>query len=471
MVKTEFKYCIPLMLNNPDGLERRREPVIAKLRLADCDVELSSMRLYKGETLIPHQIFDVVKDGDRIVSAKIVFIVDMDQVTEKYYLYFNDYETESLEFEGIKQLTPVQKDGVKRLDTGYYILELCRGTGEGTSASKWGIRYFEAKREGKNLIANYSNAIGGFYGPFFTPSNGLVNPPEHTVVDVVTEVEGSLYCRYRFDGTIPDGLDENLRNKKFSITWEFFYDSPWFRRKYDVDGFSTVIDGMPCENLITVGDEFESGQGDLVFNRFASYGQTYFRQGDYYARILADKVKALLDMPVDKMSESLRKYRDSVGDNIYAVSWDFFWRLFCVKEGILTDDEILEHVDEIVEEAHNAVHNSERYYNVQRAKEVDVNSVPEQTIFALTANKTAEFNDQTGYCMVWYTSHPVARYQIVQRKESGWVNWGTNGENEFPELPIGTTIYTAYGRFSDWEKVADAMEKNIEVKQGMLVRL
>ena len=71
------------------------------------------------------------------------------------------------------------------------------------------------------------------------------------------------------------------------------------------------------------------------------------------------------------------------------------------------------------------------------AKEVDVNSVPEQTIFPLAANKTAEINPESGYSMVWYTSNIVGRYQIVQRKDSGWVNWGTNGENEYPELPTG----------------------------------
>lgn len=471
MLKTEFKYCIPLMLSNPDGLSRKREPVMAKVNLEDYDIALSSLRLYKGDDLLPHQICDVVTEGNKVVAATVVFIVDMEEIVEKYHLYFNDVESEPLEIEGIKQLTPVQADGVKRLDTGHYVLELCKGTGEGTSFSKWGIRYFEAKSQQKNLIADYSNAIGGFYGPFFTPSNGLINPPEHTVVDVITEVEGPLYCRYRFKGTVPNGLDENLKNKKFTITWEFFYNSPWFRRKYDVDGFSTVVDGIPVENLITVGDEFESGQGDLVFNRFAAYGQTFYRSGDYYADILSEMVHEILDMPVEQMSENVRKYRESIGENIYAASWDFFWRLFCVKEGILTDEEILEHVGEIVPRAHDAVHNSARYNDVRSEKAVDVNAVPEQTIFPLTANKTAEFNDETGYTMVWYTNNPVARYQIVQRKESGWVNWGTNGENEFPELPVGTTIYTAYGQFEDWEKEADAMEKNIEVKQGMLIRL
>ena len=98
---------------------------------------------------------------------------------------------------------------------------------------------------------------------------------------------------------------------------------------------------------------------------------------------------------------------------------------------------------------------------------VDVNSAPEQTIFPMSANKTAELNEDTGYAMVWYTSNVVSRYQIVQRNDSGWVNWGTNGENEHPELPTGSTIYSAYGKFDNWETQADTMEKNIDSKQGL----
>ena len=85
----------------------------------------------------------------------------------------------------------------------------------------------------------------------------------------------------------------------------------------------------------------------------------------------------------------------------------------------------------------------------------------------MSANKTAELNEDTGYAMVWYTSNVVSRYQIVQRNDSGWVNWGTNGENEHPELPTGSTIYSAYGKFDNWETQADTMEKNIDSKQGL----
>ena len=465
-----MKKCT-LMLNNPDGITRHNEPVIARLFFKEQPIDPSKLKLVNEQgKVIPHQLFDIVYDDtDTLISAcSIAFIVtNLEQLVENYTLYL-DEKTPVDNANGIKQLVPTLNDGVKRLDTGHYILELCRGTADGTSYGKWGIRYFSAKAEGRNLIKDCSNAIGGFYGPFFTPANGLINPPEHTIVECETEVEGPIYCRYRFNGKIPNGLDPALHDKSFSIVWEFFYQSPWFRRTYYVDDFETSVDGMPVINKITVGDEYESGQNNVVFSRFASYGGTFYRQGDLYANILADEVNRILSQPLDQLPPNARLYRESIGDNINAVSWDFFWRLFCVKEGILSDEEIKSHVKTILRKAHHVVHNSARNKEVLFAKDVDVNSVPEQTIFPLAANKTAEINPESGYAMVWYTSNIVGRYQIVQRKDSGWVNWGTNGENEYPELPTGSTIYTAYGQFDDWQKQADSMEKNIDVKQGLI---
>ena len=465
-----MKKCT-LMLNNPDGISRQNEPVITRLFFKQQPIDPTQVKLVdeKGD-IVPHQLFDVVYDEtNRLITAcSIAFIVtNLNQLVENYTLYL-DSQAQLNNLKGITQLDTTLKDGIKRLDTGHYVLELCRGTADGTSYGKWGIRYFAAKAEGRNLIKDCSNAIGGFYGPFFTPANGLINPPEHTVVDCQTEVEGPIYCRYRFNGQIPNGLDPALHNKSFSIVWEFFYQSPWFRRTYYVDDFETSVDGMPVINKITVGDEYESGQNNVVFSRFASYGGTYYRQGDLYANILADEVNRILSQPLDQLPLNARLYRESIGDNINAVSWDFFWRLFCVKEGILSDEEIKSHVKTILRKAHHVVHNSSRNKEVLFAKDVDVNSVPEQTIFPLAANKTAEINPESGYAMVWYTSNIVGRYQIVQRKDSGWVNWGTNGENEYPELPTGSTIYTAYGQFDDWQKQADSMEKNIDVKQGLI---
>ena len=464
-----------IYLNNPNKLERIKEPVITKLMFYDVEIVPESLELYnENDESIPHQLVDQTIDSQgNLREASIVYLVTMTkkQLALKYTLKSSSkISDKKINLSGIKKLPPVQKDGFRRLDTGYYVLELCKGTADGTSYGKWGIRFFQEKVQELNLIKDYSNAIGGFYGPFFTPKNGLINPPEHTIVDITVEEEGPLYCRYRFDGTIPDGLDPNLKGKKFNIIWEFFYDTPWFRRKYNVDDFSTIVDESPVVNKITVGDEFESGQGNRVFNRFASYGETMYREGDPYANILYDGVYKLLEEATDSKNPKIKEYRESIGKELNEVSWDYFWKLFCVEAEILEESEIKEHISEIIPESHDVVYNSDRYDNVKIKKDgVDVNAAPEQTIFAMNADKTAEINDETGYAMVWYTSNVVPHYQIVQRNDSGWVNWGTNGENEYPELPTGSTIYSAYGKFEKWEDIADAMEKNIYSKQGKVI--
>ena len=465
-----MKYKFPIMLNNPDNLSRINEPVMLQVNFSDYEIHRESLVLYDNDNNeVSFQLVDV-KTGENgyILEANLVFLVTMSQLVTTYWLHADKKAVDKMvNPEGIKELEVTLEDGFRRLDTGHYILELCYGTADGTAAGKWGIRYFEAKEEKKNLIKDCSNAIGGFYGPFFTPKNGLINPPEHTKAEYVIEEEGPLYHRYRLNGIVPDGLDENLKGKKFSIVWEFFYNSPWIRRKYDVDDFSTTVDGIPVVNKITVGDEFESGQGDRVFTSFASYGNTYYREGDLYAKILSDGVKELLRNVDESSPSNIRKYKESIGDDINKVSWDFFWRLFCVEEGILNAEEINKHINEIIPQAHRQVHQSQRNDEVLSKTFVDVNAAPEQTIFPMSANKTAELNSETGYAMVWYTSEVVSRYQIVQRNDSGWVNWGTNGENEYPELPTGSTIYSAYGRFDNWEEQADTMEKNINAKQGL----
>ena len=61
--------------------------------------------------------------------------------------------------------------------------------------------------------------------------------------------------------------------------------------------------------------------------------------------------------------------------------------------------------------------------------------------------------------------------QIVQRKASGWVNWGTNGENEYPELPSGSTIYSAYGKFDNWKNEVDKMEERLSIKINQVLKI
>ena len=184
---------------------------------------------------------------------------------------------------GIRRLEPREADAFVRLDTGYFDLELCTGTAQGTGSSKWGLRHFATTEEGIDLLPSGNNAIGGFYGPFFTPENGLINPPEHTTVEVEVVEEGPVLHHYRMHGTVPDGLLPELKGKAFTIDWRFTYGTPSFERVYTVDEFQTVINGRSVTNKITVGDEFESGPGEVTFDRFEAYGGTRYRVGDPYA--------------------------------------------------------------------------------------------------------------------------------------------------------------------------------------------
>ena len=403
-----------IYVTNPNGIPRVNEPIEVKL---DFEQGAIYQNFYLENSLgekIPFQMYDEIYQNNRLNAATLVFISSFDKDSCVYSLINTDEKYEMENMEGIKSLDVTQEDGFTRLDTGYYELELCSGKADGTASGKWEIR---------------------------------------------VEVVGPLYHRYRFIGKIPNGLDEKLFDKSFEIIWEFYYKSPIFRRQYIVDDFETVVDGMPVVNKITVGDEFESGQGELVFNKFLSYGTTTYREGDLYANILADNVKNILLKDDENVSEAFKAYKDSIGENINEVSWDYFWKMFCSQENLLSNDEIKNHVNQILPAAHRITHLGKRNVDIKHRKSVEVNAVPEQTIFPLTSNKTCELNETTGYSMIWYTNNLVNRFQIVQRKESGWVNWGTNGENEYPELPVGSIIKTAYGKFDDWESFADTLEK------------
>jgi hypothetical protein len=358
---------------------------------------------------------------------------------------------------GIRELAPREADAVVRLDTGVFDLEMCRGTAAGTGDAKWGLRHFAATAEGVDLLPSGNNAIGGFYGPFFTPENGLINPPEHTVVDVEVVERGPVQHHYRMHGTVPDGLLPELRGKRFSIDWVFTHGSSWFTRVYRVDDFQTVINGRSVTNKITVGDEFESGQGSVVFDRYAAVGGTRYRSGDPYAGQLADMVDETLATS-SSTTETFARFRAALTGDIEAAHWDLYWRLFCSWEGALPEPEIRERLGRVRAASHVLADLPGRRWRLD-AEPVDVSAVEHQTVFAGPADKTVEFHSQTGRAMVWWTSAPSGAFQIVQRPQSGWVNWGTNGENECPELPVGVVVKTAYGQLVDrWTEVADQLE-------------
>ncbi|WP_410014573.1 hypothetical protein [Sodalis sp. C49] len=363
---------------------------------------------------------------------------------------------EAARFGGIQPLPGKEIDCFARLDTGAFDLELCRGTAQGAGSSKWGIRHFRAAGDGFELLPSGNNAIGGFYGPFFTPENGLINPPEHTTVAIETVECGPVLHHYRMHGVIPDGLLPELRGKRFSIDWQFFYKTPFFQRRYRVDSFQTEINGRSVTDKITVGDEFEGGPGQLVFDRFAAYGGTRYRAGDPYA---GELVAMVADTVANSANHSpkFEEFRARLAD-MASAHWDLYWRLFCAWENVLDEDELRDRLARVRARAHVSADLNDRPW-VLTDQAVDVSAMAHETIFPGPASKTVEYHQDAGRAMVWWTSRPSGAFQIVQRRQSGWVNWGSNGENECPELPTGVAIKTAYGHFAAcWMQVADQLE-------------
>lgn len=360
---------------------------------------------------------------------------------------------------GIAELPAREADAVVRLDTGVFDLEMCRGTAEGLGSSKWGLRHFGATADGVDLLPSGNNAIGGFYGPFFTPENGLINPPEHTIVEVDVLEHGPVLHHYRMRGTVPDGLLPELAGKTFTIDWVFTHGTPFFQRCYQVDEFRTVINGRSVTDKITVGDEFEGGPGELVFDRFEAYGGTRYRAGDPYAQELV----AMVEETVRESTSTRPTFADfrrqlGGGGDLESAHWDLYWRLFCTWEGALDDDEIRERLGRVRGAAHVRADLTDRPWMIAQ-EPVDVSAVPDETIFPGAAAKTAEFHSELGRTLVWWTSAPSGAFQIVQRRQSGWVNWGSNGENECPELPVGVQIRTGWAPTPEnWQALADQLE-------------
>jgi hypothetical protein len=441
---------IRVHITDPVPGSRRSHPVRFSVPrdALDGDASLLFARTDTGEQIVCQRLATLTGQGVELVAA-LSFTGSID-------LEILQPVADQASVAGIYELKPREKDAFARLNTGWFDLELCRGTGDGTGASKWGLRHFAQLDEGLDLLPSGNNAIGGFYGPFFTPENGLINPPEHTVADVKVVESGPILKHYRLSGTIPDGLREELRGRRFSIDWIFTHGSPFFERTYHVDHFTTVVNGRSIVDKITVGDEFESGQGSVVFDRFAAKGGTRYRAGDPYAGLLVKAVAETLASPGSRPAK-FEIFRALLGQDLESAHWDLYWRLFCVWEQALSTEELSQRLDAVRAEAHVLADLTDRRWILADAL-VDVSAHPHETIFPGPADKTAELSTTRGQAMVWWTSAPSGAFQIVQRPQSGWVNWGTNGENECPELPVGTTIRTAYGAFADsWETIAEQL--------------
>lgn len=437
-------------ISEPLSGHRRAEPIFFSL-----DGELPG-QLWRARTSTGQEVLCQRLLHDRVEGrCDFVTVVDLD----------GDVELTLIEpcsaapdwFAGISECAPQEDDAYVRLNTGYFDLELCRGTARGTGASKWGLRHFSTLEEGVDLLPSGNNAIGGFYGPFFTPENGLINPPEHVVADVETLERGPVLHRCRLSGVVPDGRLPELHGKTFSVYWQFTSSTPWFGRTYSVDDFQTVINGRAITNKITVGDEFESGPGDTVFTRFASSEGTCYRAGDPYAEELR---MAVTEAMADECpgTEKFDTFTSLLSGDLESAHWDLYWRLFSSWEQVLDAPVRDKYMDAVRSRAHVAADHNDRPWVLSR-EGVDVSATPDQTIFPGPATKTAEYHPDRQRAMIWWTSQASGAFQIVQRPQSGWVNWGSNAENECPALPVGVAIKTAYGRFvENWTRVADQLE-------------
>lgn len=223
--------------------------------------------------------------------------------------------------------------------------------------------------------------------------------------------------------------------------------TPWAVR-------NRLVNGRSITNKITVGDEFESGQGSVTFDRFDADQGLVYREGDPYAKLLAD---AIDDTLAEGGHEGLALFRQALGEGIASAHWDLYWKLFCAHEDYLPVDSLASRLASLRSKAHRLADLPSRAW-VLSSQAVNVSVVDDETIFAGPALRTAEYERASGRCMVWVTSQPSDAFQIVQRPQSGWVNWGTNAENECPGLPTGTDIKCAFGDFGeDWRDRAAAL--------------
>lgn len=414
----DFRYRLPVILFDTIGAGRVDEPVRLDLVFDVARPHPNGLRLTDSAGhVIPYQ---VVKQGlgadGKLDYASLCFLATLrrNDPSQRYYVYLSESDPGPISFEGIQRLETQLADGFRRLDTGHYLLELCRGTAHGHGGSKWGIRHFEAKEQGINLIAGNMNAFGGVYGPFFTPDNGFVNPPAHMVIDIQPVTEGPLICTYHLSGIVPTGIRPELAHKRLDTYWTFFYKSPWFIRTYLLDDYETEIDGRLCRNKMTVGDEMESGKNNLLLSTYTQAGGTRYRNGDLYHDILLEWIQSLSQREPDVIRAAMQKLGINPQEKTAAWHWDNYWRLFCVREEALAR-EILERELKGISRKMTEVVWSNQEHLQERVSDsfIEANNAPQQSIFPLDSQKTCMANPENGYAFVRYVN------QIVHRLADG----------------------------------------------------
>ena len=180
--------------------------------------------------------------------------------------------------------------------------------------------------------------------------------------------------------------------------WTFYHGSPWFERTYVLDPYETIIDRRPVSNRMTVGDEIESGKGNLLLSTYKHYGGTAYRAGDLYAGILLDCVNRMRKDHPAETAAALEQLGIDVEEDPSTWHWDHYWRLFCVIEGALPRDVLTKQLDTIVETANRVVWSDRAHTFVHyRDDFIEVDAAPDQTIFPTDARKTCAYSPATGY--------------------------------------------------------------------------
>ncbi len=130
--------------------------------------------------------------------------------------------------------------------------------------------------------------------------------------------------------------------------------------------------------------------------------------------------------------EEFEEFRAQLAD-IEAAHWDLYWRCSAPGKKVLGEDEI-----------------RERLAQVRAASHVLADLRTGARGFSRTARRRlggSARDDLPGPCLkdgriprgFWpgdglVDLAPSGAFQIVQRRQSGWVNWGSNGENECPNF-------------------------------------
>ena len=215
----------------------------------------------------------------------------------------------------------------------------------------------------------------------------------------------------------------------------------------------------------------ESGKNNLLLSTYAQAGGTRYRSGDLYHDILLEWIQNLSQREPDIIRAAMQKLGINPQEKTAAWHWDNYWRLFCVKEEALPKKVLERELEGISRKMTEVVWSNQEHLQERVSDSfIEANNAPQQSIFPLDSQKTCMANPENGYAFVRYVNQVVHRLDIIQRHESGWVNWGTNGENEYPELPSGSTIWSAYGRFNNWQTEADRMETPLTVSIGVIER-